>query len=131
MVGGDISSGDSDEQEEQKTELKPESTKYQPDQWRTIVMKLCGCKEETDYERVAVKLVSYTFYPLLFGLQLAVYLRFYYRHELTFTKECLLLFLICLSFDVMIVWSYRLAATRDPGFMEENFIASFSDVDEE
>ena len=31
----------------------------------------------------------------------------------------------------MILWAYRTAANSDPGYMEENFIGSFSDIDEE
>ena len=48
-----------------------------------------------------------------------------------FTKECELLFCICLIFDIMIVWSHQRASKGDPGFMEERYVSSYSDHDDQ
>ena len=94
-------------------------------------MKLTRSATEIDFDRKVFQLISWTTYPLVFGLQSFVYLRFYYKHSLSFSTDCIALFFVCFFIDCMIVWSYRRASNNDPGFMEERYVSSYSDCDDD
>lgn len=55
--------------------------------------------------------------PLLLGVQLITYLKFFYSRRATVTIECLVNFLVCLVLDFMILWSHSMAR-KDPGFLK-------------
>ena len=134
VIGHNYFSGDdSCDTEPCKTETCHEKVKNQqvvagPACYMRLLMKLT--RSETEHDFYTIPFLYYATYPLILALELAVYLRFYYRHDLSFSIECIILFFICLAADTLLIWSHYRAAHGDPGFMEERYVSSYSDRDD-
>ena len=53
-------------------------------------------------------------------MEAATYYRYYYSRGRTFTLECLLLFLVCLFFDILIFRAHWSMTYDDPGYLNDS-----------
>ena len=82
-----------------------------------ILLHLTNSTSKQDLHRKQMELVARSVPATLVGMQLMTYYFFFYCEARTFTLECLTNFLICIFFDIMILWSHS-EARKDPGFTE-------------
>lgn len=80
-----------------------------------------GVNSEVEQQRLLLSIIAKCVIPLLATFELICYYRFYYSYGRTLTLDCFTHFVICVAFDILIIWSHW-AARQDPGYMERRHV---------
>ena len=85
-----------------------------------LIGGISGCLSYLRFRKIATWVISRSIYAQIIVMQLAVYYRFYYLRDWTFTLECFLLALLCLAIDIVIWRAHWNMTYEDAGFVTDS-----------
>lgn len=93
--------------------------RVRPLQGPMMVFKLLGYSDFHQLRRSATRVIASSVHIISLGMELATYYRYYYWRGKTLTWECLIMFILCLSLDVLIWRAHWSMARDDPGYLND------------